>query len=103
MKLFTPLLHGNAECLAVTGKLGFWDAAERSKHIMQENSMLLPSSIRGSETSGRFTGGNTVEDAKKGADDATSAVKSAVPDEPKEETKDAVAAIKSIIPGKPCE
>ena len=50
-----------------------------------------------------FTGGNPVEDAKKSADDATSAARSAVPDEPKDATKDAVAAIMPIIPGKPCD
>lgn len=102
MKLFTSLLCGNAQCLLVTGKLGIRDAAEHSEHMMQEKSMSVPSSIQGSETTMCFTGGNTVEDAKKSADDATSAAKSAVPDEPKDATKDAVAAIKSIIPGKPC-
>ena len=48
-------------------------------------------------------GGSKVEDAKKTVDDATSAVKSAVPDQPKEAAKDAVSAVKDALPGKPEE
>ena len=49
------------------------------------------------------TGGSKVEDAKKTADDATSAVKSALPDQPQQAAKDAVSSVKDALPGKPEE
>ncbi len=48
-------------------------------------------------------GGNKVEEAKKGADDAASAVKSAVPNQPQQAAKDAASAVQSALPGKPVE
>jgi len=48
-------------------------------------------------------GGSKVEDAKKTADDATSAVKSALPDQPQQAAKDAVSSVKDALPGKPEE
>jgi len=48
-------------------------------------------------------GGSKVEDAKKTAGDATSAVKSALPDQPQQAAKDAVSSVKDVLPGKPEE
>jgi len=50
-----------------------------------------------------LTGGSKVKDAKKTADDATSAVKSVVPDQPQQAAKDAVSSVKDALPGKPEE
>ncbi len=48
-------------------------------------------------------GGSKVKDAKKTAGDATSAVKSALPDQPQQAAKDAVSSVKDALPGKPEE
>ncbi len=50
-----------------------------------------------------MAGGNKVEEAKKGADDAASAVKSAVPEQPQQAAKDAASAVQSALPEKPVE
>ena len=48
-----------------------------------------------------FTGPSKVEDAKSAGEDAASAVKSAVPDQPKDAAKDAASAIKESLPDAP--
>ena len=50
-----------------------------------------------------LAGGSKVEEAKKGANDAASAVKSAVPEAPQQAAKDAASAVQSALPGKPVE
>ena len=47
------------------------------------------------------TGPSKVEDAKSAGEDAASAVKSAVPDQPKDAAKDAASAIKENLPEAP--
>ena len=48
-----------------------------------------------------LAGPSKVEDAKSAGEDAASAVKSAVPDQPKDAAKDAASAIKESLPEAP--
>ena len=68
---------------AVEGSAGLYQS-----HLLVDGLLIL-------------TGPSKVEDAKSAGEDAASAVKSAVPDQPKDAAKDAASAIKESLPEAP--